>query len=127
MSHRKVDKASNVPSSGSDLGDMESGAQTSIFGAEGATAQATSIAQSRPRRAAAGGASTIQQHGGPRRNHGATGTSSRAAEKSTAGYPNVSYGPDGVTIWEPRPLPKIKQDLMKPVPKSGIAEPSVAA
>jgi hypothetical protein len=84
----------NVPLSGSDSRKMVPGAQPSISGGEGATAQAASVAQSRPRRAAAGGASTVHQRGEPRRNHGATGTSSRAVEKSTAGDPNVLYGPD---------------------------------
>ncbi len=37
------------------------------------------------------------------------------------------YCPDGVTTWEPRPLPKILQDLMKPFPKPVPAEPSAAA
>ncbi len=64
---------------------MKPGAQALISGTEGATGQATSVAQSRPRRTAAGGASTVQQCGGLHCNHGATGTSSRAAEMSTAG------------------------------------------
>jgi hypothetical protein len=36
----------------------------------------------------------------------------------------VLFGKDGVTIWDPRPLPKIVQDLMKPVLKSVPAEPN---
>jgi hypothetical protein len=56
----------------------------------------------------------------------ATGTSSRAAEKSTAGtsdpYPLVR--PDGEVIYECRPLPKILLDLMQPVPKHVPAAPS---
>jgi hypothetical protein len=38
---------------------------------------------------------------------------------------NVLYGPDGATVWEPRPLPKIVQDLMKPVPNPVPAEISI--
>ncbi len=95
-------------------------------------AHATSIPQSRPRRAAAA-ASTIQQGGWAHRNHRATGTSSMASEKSTAGVGDsyLLYGPGGCTIWEPRRFPKILQDLWKPIPKPLpeplSAEPGAAA
>jgi hypothetical protein len=46
MSDPKGDNASNAPSSGSNLREMDPGAQASMSGTEGATAQATSIAQS---------------------------------------------------------------------------------
>jgi hypothetical protein len=81
---------------------MDPRAQALILGTEGATAQATSIDQSQPRGAAAA-ASTIQQCSGPRCNHGATHTTSRTSEKSTADDPNIFYGPDGLTVWEHRP------------------------
>ncbi len=116
---------SNVPSSGSNLCEMDPGAQASMPGTEGALPQATSIAQCRPRRAAAA-ASTIQQHGAPRRNRVGTSATSTMAQKSTDHDPNtVLYGPDGVTVWEPRPLPKIVLDLMKPAPKPVPPEISI--
>ncbi len=74
----KGDEASNAPSSGSNLQEVEPGAQDLISGAEREMAQTTSTAQSRPRRAASA-ASTIQQCGGAHCNHGATGLSLRAA------------------------------------------------
>ena len=78
-----------------------------ISGTEGETAQATSIAQSQPRRAAAA-ASTIQQCGVPHRNRGATHTTSRKADKSTDDDPNnVLYGPDGVTSGSPGLYPRL--------------------
>ncbi len=61
----------------------EHGGEFSVSGIEGAMAQATSIALSWPRRAAAA-VSTIYQGGVARRHCRATVTS-RAAEKSTAG------------------------------------------
>ena len=77
--------------------------------------QATSVAQSRPRRAAAA-ASTGQ--GGVARGPRTAAAASREVEKSTSATsdPPPLYGPNG-EIWERRPLPKIMLDLMKPVPK----------
>jgi hypothetical protein len=78
-----------------------------ISGKEAAMTHATSIARSRPRRAAAA-FSTIQQGVVAQRHRGATGTSSRAAEKSTASLsdPYLSIHPDGEGIYERRSLPK---------------------
>ncbi len=81
MSDPKGDEASNVPSSSSNLCEMDPGAQASMPDTEGALPQATSVAQSRPRRAAAA-ASSIQHPGVPRCNREATCTTSRKADKA---------------------------------------------
>jgi len=80
MSDPKGGEASNVPSSGSDLREMDPGAQASVQDTEGSIPQATSVAQSRPRRAAAAAAATsIQQHGAHHQNREATHRTSRKA------------------------------------------------
>jgi hypothetical protein len=77
--------------------------------------QATSVAQSRPRRAAAA-ASTGQ--GGAARGPRTAAAASTEVEKSTSATsdPPPLYGPNG-EIWECRPLPNIMLDLMQPVQK----------
>ncbi len=113
MSDPKGGETSNVPSSGSDLHEMDPGAQASMQDTEGSLPQATSVAQSRPRRAAAA-ASSIQQCGAPHQNSEATRTTSRKANEANDEDPNVTlYCADG-TVWKPRPLPKILLDLMNP-------------
>jgi hypothetical protein len=65
---------------------------------EGALPQATSVAQSRPRRAAAA-ASSIQHPGVPCRNREATHTTSRKADKANDEDPNVTlYCADRATV-----------------------------
>jgi hypothetical protein len=127
MSDPKGNKASSVPSSGSNLHEMDPGAQASMLDTEGSLPQATSVAQSRPRSAAAA-ASSIQHSGVPRRNREATRTTSRKANEANDMDPNVTlYCADRVRVWEPRPLPKILLDLMKPVPKPPLANSETKA
>ena len=113
MSDPKGDRASNVPSSSSDSREMDPGVQASMPGTEDATEQATSVARSRPKRAAtAAAASSIQQRGASRQNCEATRTTSRKADKATDKDPNVTlYNRDG-TVWDPRPISKIIQGLL---------------
>ena len=112
MSDPKGSEASNVPSSGSDLREMDPGAQASVQDTEGSIPQATSVAQSRPRRAAAVVAATsIQQR--VRQSREASRSTSRKANEANDEDPNVTlYNRDG-TVWEPRPISKIIQDLLK--------------
>jgi hypothetical protein len=115
MSDPKGDRASNVPSSSSDSREMDPGVQASMPGTEGATEQTTSVARSRPKRAAAAAAaSSIQQFGAPRQNREVTRTTSRKANEANDEDPNVTlYNRDG-TVWEPRPISKIIQDFLNP-------------
>jgi hypothetical protein len=73
-----------------------------ISGKEAAMTQATSTA-----------VSTIQQGVVAQRHHGASDTSSRAAEKSTASLsdPYLSIHSDGEGIYERRSLPKFLLEL----------------
>jgi hypothetical protein len=86
----------------------------SITDTEGSLPQATSVAQSRPRRAAAAAAATsIQQGVAHRQNREASRTTSRKVNEANDEDPNVTlYNRDG-TVWEPRPISKIIQDLLK--------------
>ena len=97
MSDRNGDKGSNVPSSSSDSREMDPGVQPSISGTEGATAEATSLARSRPKRAAAAAAaSSIQQSGAHCQIREATRTTSRKANEANDEDPNVTlYNRDG--------------------------------
>jgi hypothetical protein len=94
---------------------MDPGVQASMPGTEGAREQATSIARSRPKRAAAAAAaSSIQQFGAPRQNREATRTTSRKSNEGNDEDPNVTlYNRDGM-VWEPRPISKIIQELLNP-------------
>jgi hypothetical protein len=106
-------KASIVPISRTPLQQGEPAPQASISVAEGALGQETSVAQSRPRIAAAA-ASAIQ--GGADCGHRGAAASSREAEKSTAGVDESRplFGPNG-EIWERRPFSKYVVELMQPV------------
>jgi hypothetical protein len=106
---------------------MDPGVQPSISGTEGATAEAISLARSRPKRAAAAAAaSSIQQSGAHRQIGEATRTTSRKVNEANDEDPNETlYNRDG-TVWQPRPISKIIQDLLSPHQEPLPAEISVA-
>jgi hypothetical protein len=116
MSQCKGDEVSNAPSSGSDLREVEPGAQASNSGAESEMAHS-----SKPTQKSCCCCSFY---------HSTTWWGSLqlwsnwykfkgSKEKSTVGVgdSNPLYGPVGLAIWKPRPLPKILQELLQPVPK----------